>query len=97
MKTFFMIKPDGVKRNIVGQVIDRVEQEGFKISKMKMMTISSELAEEHRNLAEELGISVTELGSSSFDSSSARERIKKTFNIENPPLFFSISDLWPFF
>ena len=33
MKTFFMVKPDGVKRNIVGQVIDRVEQEGFKISK----------------------------------------------------------------
>ena len=24
MKTFFMVKPDGVKRNIVGQVIDRV-------------------------------------------------------------------------
>ena len=47
MKTFFMVKPDGVKRNIVGQVIDRVEQEGFKISKMKMMTISRELAEEH--------------------------------------------------
>ena len=47
MKTFFMVKPDGVKRNIVGQVIDRVEQEGFKISKMKMMTISNELAEEH--------------------------------------------------
>ena len=46
MKTFFMVKPDGVKRNIVGQVIDRVEQEGFKISKMKMMTISSELAAE---------------------------------------------------
>ena len=44
--------------------------------------LSSELAEEHRNLAEELGISVTELGSSSFDSSSARERIKKTFDIE---------------
>ena len=42
MKTFFMVKPDGVKRNIVGQVIDRVEQEGFKISKMKMMTISSD-------------------------------------------------------
>ena len=47
MKTFFMVKPDGVKRNIVGQVINRVEQEGFKISKMKMITISRELAEEH--------------------------------------------------
>ena len=42
MKTFFMVKPDGVKRNIVGQVIDRVEQEGFKITKMKMMTITTD-------------------------------------------------------
>ena len=47
MKTFFMVKPDGVKRNIVGQVIDRVEQEGFKITQMKMMTINTELAEQH--------------------------------------------------
>jgi nucleoside-diphosphate kinase len=47
MKTFFMVKPDGVKRNIVGQVINRVEQEGFTISKMKMMNISTELAEKH--------------------------------------------------
>ena len=47
MKTFFMVKPDGVKRNIIGQVINRVEQEGFTISKMKMMNISKELAEEH--------------------------------------------------
>ena len=47
MKTFFMVKPDGVKRNIVGQVIDRVEQEGFKITKMKMMPITTELAEQH--------------------------------------------------
>ena len=47
MKTFFMVKPDGVKRNIVGQVINRVEQEGFTISKMKMMNISTELAEDH--------------------------------------------------
>ena len=37
MKTFFMVKPDGVKRNIIGQVINRVEQEGFTISKMKIL------------------------------------------------------------
>ena len=47
MKTFFMVKPDGVKKNIVGKVIDRVEQEGFKITKMKMMIISTALAEQH--------------------------------------------------
>ena len=47
MKTFFMIKPDGVQRNLIGQIISRLEAKGFKITKIKMMTISKELAEEH--------------------------------------------------
>ena len=47
MKTFFMIKPDGVKRNLIGEIILRVEEKGFKITKIKMMTISQDLAEEH--------------------------------------------------
>ena len=47
MKTFFMVKPDGVKRNLIGEVISRVEKEGFKITKIKMMDISEELAKEH--------------------------------------------------
>ena len=47
MKTFFMIKPDGVQRNLVGEIISRVEAKGFTITKIKMMTISNELAEQH--------------------------------------------------
>jgi len=47
MKTFFMIKPDGVKRNLIGEVISRVEDKGFEITKIKMMMISHKLAEEH--------------------------------------------------
>ena len=47
MKTFFMIKPDGVQRNLVGEIISRVEAKGFFITKIKMMTISKELAEQH--------------------------------------------------
>ena len=47
MKTFFMIKPDGVQRNLVGEIISRVEAKGFLITKIKMMTISQELAEKH--------------------------------------------------
>ena len=47
MKTFFMVKPDGVKRNLIGEVISRVEKEGFQITKVKMMDISEELAKEH--------------------------------------------------
>ena len=47
MKTFFMVKPDGVKRNLIGEVISRVEKEGFRITKIKMMDIPEELAKEH--------------------------------------------------
>ena len=47
MKTFFMIKPDGVQRNLVGEIISRVEAKGFSITKIQMMTISKELAEKH--------------------------------------------------
>jgi len=47
MKTFFMIKPDGVQRNLVGEIISRVESKGFSITKIKMMTIPKELAEQH--------------------------------------------------
>ena len=47
MKTFFMIKPDGVQRNLVGEIISRVEAKGFTITKIKMMTISKDLAEQH--------------------------------------------------
>ena len=47
MKTFFMIKPDGVMRNLIGDVVSRVEKEGFVITKMKMMSISDDLAKRH--------------------------------------------------
>lgn len=53
--TFIMIKPDGVKRAIIGELISRFEKEGFRLFAAKMVTISNELADhhyqEHRNKA----------------------------------------------
>ena len=46
-KTFFMIKPDAVKRNLVGKIIARVEEKGLNIKALKMLEISDELAKEH--------------------------------------------------
>lgn len=46
-QTFFMIKPDGVKRNLVGELISRIEKKGLTIKAMKMLQISDELAKEH--------------------------------------------------
>ncbi len=42
-----MIKPDGVQRCLVGKVIQRFEEKGFKLVGAKLMTISPELAGEH--------------------------------------------------
>ena len=42
-----MIKPDGVQRCLVGQVIQKFERKGFKLIGLKLMTISPELAAEH--------------------------------------------------
>jgi len=44
-RTLSMIKPDGVARGLVGEVIKRFEQAGFKIVAMKMVLMSKEQAE----------------------------------------------------
>jgi nucleoside-diphosphate kinase len=42
-----MVKPDGVKRALVGEVIRRIEAKGFRIVALKMMQIPRETAERH--------------------------------------------------
>ena len=46
-RTFIMIKPDGVHRGIVGEIIKRFENKGFKLVAMKLMQASTELLEIH--------------------------------------------------
>ncbi len=46
-RTFVMIKPDGVVRGLIGEVISRLEKKGLKIVAMKLIKVSRELAEEH--------------------------------------------------
>ncbi|CAO1318261.1 unnamed protein product [Diamesa hyperborea] len=46
-RTFIMIKPDGVQRGLVGEIIKRFEAKGFKLVAMKMMWASKELLENH--------------------------------------------------
>lgn len=46
-KTFVMIKPDGVKRNLIGKIITRIEERGLKIKELKMLQISRKTAETH--------------------------------------------------
>ncbi len=46
-RTFVIIKPDGVQRGLVGEIIRRFENRGMKILGMKLIKISPEQAEEH--------------------------------------------------
>ena len=46
-KTFLMIKPDGVGKKLVGEVLGRIERRGLVIEEMKLMRLDKEMAEEH--------------------------------------------------
>jgi nucleoside-diphosphate kinase len=46
-RTFFMIKPDGVQRNLIGEVVSRVLCKGYRICAMKMMRIDVATAKRH--------------------------------------------------
>jgi nucleoside-diphosphate kinase len=52
-RTFIMIKPDGVQRNLVGEVIRRFETKGFTLIGMKFMAVPRELAEKHYGVHKE--------------------------------------------
>ncbi|AUC60567.1 nucleoside-diphosphate kinase Ndk [Cyanobacterium sp. HL-69] len=52
-RTFLMIKPDGVQRNLVGEVIKRLENKGFTLVGLKLMAVSQELAEKHYDVHKE--------------------------------------------
>jgi nucleoside-diphosphate kinase len=46
-KTFLMVKPDGVQRNVIGEIVARFEKKGYHLVGAKLMQIPTELAEQH--------------------------------------------------
>ncbi|WP_136715182.1 nucleoside-diphosphate kinase [Halorientalis salina] len=46
-RTFVMVKPDGVQRGLVGEIIGRLEERGLKLAAAKFMQIDQDLAEQH--------------------------------------------------
>ena len=46
-KTFVMVKPDGVERGLMGEVVSRLERRGLRLIAARFMWISQELAEKH--------------------------------------------------
>ncbi|MEO1431686.1 MAG: nucleoside-diphosphate kinase [Cyanobacteria bacterium J06632_19] len=52
-RTFLAIKPDGVQRGLVGEIISRYESKGFTLVGMKFMNVSRKLAESHYDVHKE--------------------------------------------
>ena len=52
-KTFVLIKPDGVKKNLTNEIMARLERKGLEIEKIKKIKVTRSLAEKH--YAEHLG------------------------------------------
>lgn len=46
-RTLVMIKPDGVQRALVGEVLGRIERKGFRIVRLEMRMMTKELAAKH--------------------------------------------------
>ncbi|MDO3409607.1 nucleoside-diphosphate kinase [Saccharibacillus sp. CPCC 101409] len=46
-RTFLMVKPDGVQRGLIGRIVSRFEDKGFKLVGGKFMRISEEQAKRH--------------------------------------------------
>ena len=46
-QTLFLVKGDGVRRHLIGEIVRRIENAGIGIRQMQLMDVSRELAEEH--------------------------------------------------
>ncbi|KZE77239.1 nucleoside-diphosphate kinase [Paenibacillus elgii] len=46
-KTFLMVKPDGVQRGLIGEIVRRFEQKGLQLVAAKLVQVSREQAERH--------------------------------------------------
>lgn len=62
-RTLVLVKPDGVKRSLIGEIIKRFEQRGLKIIGMKMVHVDEEFAKKHytEDLAKRRGEKIREL------------------------------------
>ena len=46
-RSYIMIKPDGVQRGVIGRIISRFEDKGFKLVGLKMVMAEDDILEEH--------------------------------------------------
>ena len=93
-KTLAIIKPDAVKKKVIGKIIQRIEDEGFEISGLKMLQLTKEEAEGFYivHKAKPFYDSLTDFMSSGkivvmiLEGENAIERWRKTMGVTDPAL-----------
>ena len=93
-KTLAIIKPDAVKKKVVGKIIQRIEDEGFEISGLKMLRLTKEEAEGFYVIhkAKPFYNSLTDFMSSGkivvmiLEGENAIEKWRKTMGVTDPAL-----------
>ncbi len=93
-KTLAIIKPDAVKKKVVGKIIHRIEEEGFEISGLKMLHLTKEEAEGFYivHKARPFYGSLTDFMSSGeivvmiLEGENAIEKWRKTMGVTDPAL-----------
>ncbi|MCL4399028.1 nucleoside-diphosphate kinase [Candidatus Parvarchaeota archaeon] len=83
-KTFAMIKPDAVRRGLIGKIISRIEEDGFEIVQMRKCRLSSGFAAKlYRDTENQL----TNMGKKTIESmtnAGKKEEIRTRFGSEDP-------------
>jgi len=91
-RTLVIVKPDGVQRGLIGEIIGRLERRGLKLVALKLMQISPELAKTH--YAEHVGkpffeglvsyITSSPVVTMAFEGKKAIETVRATVGATNP-------------
>ncbi|MBI2578889.1 MAG: hypothetical protein HYW26_04205 [Candidatus Aenigmarchaeota archaeon] len=72
-QTLIVIKPDGVERNLIGEIISRYEKGGLRIAAMKMLGVSESLIKKHYPEKEEYLLSLAEKGKKAGDPFASKD------------------------
>jgi len=91
-RTLVIVKPDGVQRGLVGEIISRLERRGLRLVGMKLMQISKELASRHYGVHKERPFydSLVEYITSSptvvmvWEANDAIDVVRTTMGVTNP-------------
>src|SRR3989344_5378851 len=67
-RTLVLVKPDGVVRGLIGEIIMRIERTGLRVIGLKMVLADDNIAENHYQVTEEWARGVFEKSKSSFES-----------------------------